>query len=262
MSRNAIFFTTTFLITWICWWLLAFFTRAGALQFGQPLFMIPYLLGGFGPTIAAYISIAATRRMGGFKEYHGRLLRVRLGVVWYLLPLLFTFGIGFLSIGLFGLIRRDFYAGVSFQPWYMAFPLFFMMIFGGGLEELGWRGVVLPGFQKRLSAPIAGLLLGAIWAVWHLPLFYIEGVSQYGTSFWIFSIGVLGISLTLTWFYNRTESILICVIYHAAANMVASMGILVPAEQPLGATVEALVKLVVGIVLVLVFPVTARSNRK
>ena len=151
--------------------------------------MIPYFLGGFGPTIAAYISIAATRRRSGFKEYHSRLLRVRVGVVWYLLAFLITFGIGFLSIGLFGLIRRDFYAGVS----------------------------------------------------------------QYGTSFWIFSIGVLGISLTLTWFYNRTESILICVIYHAAANMVASMGILVPAEQPLGATVEALVKLVVGIVLVLVF---------
>ena len=151
--------------------------------------MIPYFLGGFGPTIAAYISIAATRRRSGFKEFHSRLLRVRVGVVWYLLAFLITFGIGFLSIGLFGLIRRDFYSGVS----------------------------------------------------------------QYGTSFWIFSIGVLGISLTLTWFYNRTESILICVIYHAAANMVASMGILVPAEQPLGATVEALVKLVVGIVLVLVF---------
>jgi membrane protease YdiL (CAAX protease family) len=140
----------------------------------------------------------------------------------------------------------------------MAFPLFFMMMLGGGLEESGWRGVALPGFQKRLKAPIAAILLGVIWAIWHLPLFLIEGVSQYGTNFWIFSIGVLGISLTLSWFYNRTESILICVIYHAAANMVTSMGFFVPSSELLGTTIEALIKLAVGILLISTFPVTAR----
>ena len=164
MSRNLMFLGTTFLITWICWWLLAFFTRSAALQFGEPLFMIPYLLGGISPAIAAYISIAATRRANGFKEYHRRLLRVRLSGVWYLLPFVITFGIGFLAIGIFGLIREGFYETVRIQPWYMAFPMFFIMIVGGGLEELGWRGVALPGFQIRLPALQTGLLLGAIWA--------------------------------------------------------------------------------------------------
>lgn len=260
MSRNAVFFATTFLITWICWWLLAMLTKSGTLEFGQPLFMIPYLLGGLSPTIAAYISILAVKQKNGLKEFHSRLLRFRVNVLWYVLPFIITLGIGFLAIGITGLIREGFYGTVTIQPWYMAFPFFLLMIFGGGLEELGWRGVALPGFQKRLKPPVAGLLLGVIHAVWHLPLFYIEGVGQYGGSFWIFSIGVLGISLTLTWFYNHTESILICVIYHATANMVGAMGILIPWSEPLGALIESLIKLAVGIVLILALPAPARAR--
>jgi len=37
-------------------------------------------------------------------------------------------------------------------------------------EEPGWRGFLLPRLQQRFAPLTADLVLGAIWALWHLPL--------------------------------------------------------------------------------------------
>lgn len=85
-------------------------------------------------------------------------------------------------------------------------------------EELGWRGYALPRLAARLGLGPASLLLGVIWAVWHLPLFFLRGADTYGQSFPLFLLQVTAISVTMAWLYARTESLLLVMLLHAAIN--------------------------------------------
>lgn len=64
------------------------------------------------------------------------------------------------------------------NPWYLFIVFMPMMFFGGGLEEIGWRGVLQPFLEKRFSLFPAALIQGAIWSVWHLPLWLVPNTSQ------------------------------------------------------------------------------------
>jgi len=64
----------------------------------------------------------------------------------------------------------------AFSPWYLVFPALGQALFLGPLEEFGWRGFALPVLQRKLSPFWAGLILGVIWAVWHLPSLFISGM--------------------------------------------------------------------------------------
>jgi len=86
------------------------------------------------------------------------------------------------------------------------------------LEEIGWRGFLLPPLLKKFPAAISSLIVGAIWAVWHLPLWFIIGSNQFGRNFGGFLIGVIASSLLLTVIYSGTKSIFLCIIFHAATN--------------------------------------------
>lgn len=247
-SRLTIFLVFTYLITWTSWWLLVSLAGRRITTYGQAPFMALYMLGGLGPTIAAYISVVWTKGEGGIGEFHSRLLKWRVSVSLYLAALLIPLGIGGATAAVTRLIDSESYA-TKLLPWYMFFPLFGTMIIGGGLEELGWRGVALPELQRRLHSLAASAVIGVIWSLWHLPLFFIRGVNQYATSFFVFSLGVLGGSCVLTWIYNRIGSILLCVVLHAAINAAGGLGLTAPAGRIVGSAVEGTIWVCVGVVL-------------
>lgn len=87
-------------------------------------------------------------------------------------------------------------------------------------EELGWRGYLLPRILERWSPAISGLIVGAIWMLWHVPAFLISGLPQSNMSFPIFVVGGIAFSVFVTWlFVNARQSILISgIIPHAIAN--------------------------------------------
>jgi len=102
------------------------------------------------------------------------------------------------------------------------------------LEELGWRGYALDRLQLEWSAFSVSIILGVVWALWHLPLFFIEGSYQHDavgfatTGFWLFMTGVVALSFAFTWIYNNTErSILGIIILHGWVNFTAEI-IVVP----------------------------------
>jgi membrane protease YdiL (CAAX protease family) len=65
----------------------------------------------------------------------------------------------------------------------------------------------------------AGILLGVIWALWHLPLFYITGTPNAGQSFPVYMLGVTALSVAMAWLYMRTGgSLLLVMLMHAAVN--------------------------------------------
>jgi membrane protease YdiL (CAAX protease family) len=164
------------------------------------------------------------------------------------------------SVGVAILVDPDFPRELYVRPWYMLFPLFLVMIAGGGLEELGWRGVAQPEMERGLRRPAAAVVVGLIWSLWHLPLFFLPGVRQYGTNFPVFAIGLVGGALILAWLYGCTESILLCILFHAGWNAVAALGLAIPSDRRLLALLDACLRVVIGVLLLAVG--SALSNKR
>lgn len=130
---------------------------------------------------------------------------------------------------LFGVLV-DLALGGQFPAWPLGVPamgafagLFGIILFsGGGMEEIGWRGFALPRLQKLYSPLVASLLIGVVWALWHLPL-YFNGQYTSGTNSGPAALaGILlrfewslPVSIIYTWVYNRSRgSLLIMVLFH------------------------------------------------
>jgi membrane protease YdiL (CAAX protease family) len=90
-------------------------------------------------------------------------------------------------------------------------PTLFFATFPSTLEEFGWRGYALGQLQMDQSALGASLLFGVVWAIWHLPLFFITGsfrreFAGVATSgFRLFVVGIVALSGTFTLVYDRTS---------------------------------------------------------
>ena len=86
-------------------------------------------------------------------------------------------------------------------------------------EEIGWRGYALPRLAERLGFRGASVVLGLIWALWHLPLFFLPGADKYGHSFPVWVLSVTALSVALAFLYTNTNgSLLLTMIMHSAVN--------------------------------------------
>jgi membrane protease YdiL (CAAX protease family) len=247
--RLAVFFGASFAVSWTAWGILLPLARGKTVQYGDPLFMGLYVLGGLGPTIAAYASVLATSGQGRVAEYNGHLLRWRLGGWWYLAAVGVPVALAVACVGIEAQLDPDMGRTLSIRPWYTFLGLLVLMIAGGGLEELGWRGVAQAELERGMGRSGAAVLIGLVWAAWHLPLFALPGVSQYGTYFPVFAVNILGMALILAWLYGRNGSILPCILFHASSNAVAALGFTVPSSRRPFALANALLTVSVGCVL-------------
>jgi membrane protease YdiL (CAAX protease family) len=107
--------------------------------------------------------------------------------------------------------------------------MLFLVIIGPLTEELGWRGFALDHLEAKWSPLVSALILGAIWSVWHLPLFFIKGTSWgsmgFGSlRFFLFLPYHLSLSVLMTWLYNSNRrSIATAILVHFVANMAANI---------------------------------------
>ena len=85
--------------------------------------------------------------------------------------------------------------------------------------------------QEKRSALSSALILGAIWGLWHLPLFCIRGTTQSFLAFIPFVLWVTGVSILFTWVYdNTTGSLLIPVLLHTTVNFFAAILAVLPTD--------------------------------
>lgn len=201
----------TFLVSW------TFFVIAKFVP--ENIQMLLLFLGAFGPFISVLISL----RMNGDKEsvatFKKQILKWKAPIIWYLFPILIVIisqsldAIGQIALGSFEFN----YSGI--KKLYMIIPMILLMLIGGGQEEIGWRGLLLPELLKKYSPIISSLFVGITWALWHIPLFFIEGLPQYGQNFISFSLGCISLSLFMTFLYRKTKSTLISGYwFHMVAN--------------------------------------------
>jgi len=110
-------------------------------------------------------------------------------------------------------------------------------------------------FNKNKFNPlVSSLVIGVIWALWHLPLFYIPGVSQYQGNFMLFFMGVMGLSLVLTVLYSVSNSIWLCVVFHSLSNTSYALGFDVEHSDTTGLIIQN------SIPVVMYHPVKAHSS--
>jgi len=140
------------------------------------------------------------------------------GTRWYLFALGYMIGVKLAAAFLYRLIVGG-WPAFGHEPWYvlmLAIP-FSTPVQSG--EELGWRGYAPPRLASRFGLRWASLGLGAIWALWHLPFFFIAGVDKTGQSFPMYLLGTMAISVAMAWLYWRTAgSLLVTMLMHAAVN--------------------------------------------
>ncbi len=98
-----------------------------------------------------------------------------------------------------------------------------MRLLGGGLEEAGWRYILQPELEKKFSFTVSTLIVSMIWWLWHFPLFHIQGVSQYGQSYFAFGINVIGLSFALAGIRRTTGSVWLCILFHCLVNSLSAV---------------------------------------
>jgi membrane protease YdiL (CAAX protease family) len=98
-------------------------------------------------------------------------------------------------------------------------PALLVTLLIGPIGEFGWRGVALPLLQQRFAPLWAGLILGGLWALWHVPAFFMSGTPQSGWALGPFFLGVLAVGFLLTPLFNAARgSLLIAALYHFQMN--------------------------------------------
>jgi membrane protease YdiL (CAAX protease family) len=205
----------TFALTW-AFWLLPVLEQAGILEAAPPW----WGLGSFGPSVAGLVLAF----MVGGRQRLTALLRAtvqwRVSPAWYAAAFLLPLAAAAPAV-LVHLAAGDSVVW-SAGPAPALLPVLFLQIFflGGPLnEELGWRGFALPELQRSHSALGASLMLGGVWAAWHLPLFWAGAAGYTAMPFYGYVVNVLALSILFTWAFNSTGgSVLLAILLHATFN--------------------------------------------
>jgi len=176
--------------------------------------IILFLLGGFVPSGVALILFRLFEGKEGFKRFLKRTFQFNLGWRWYLITILVVAFGGIGQIIINRLLGNQFKFSLYLSQLPSLLPLFFL---GPLSEELGWRGYLLTKLQEKWSALASSVTVGVVWALWHLPLFFMKGTSQYELQipFIGFLAGLISVSVLMTWINNNTRnSLWAAILFH------------------------------------------------
>lgn len=189
-------------------------------------------LAVLGPATAAIGLTYLTRDKIVIHDYWQRITDIRrISPKWFLVILLLPAALFSLSalldilMGGKGLNFGAQIAQFSANPIY----LIIIAVFAPTFEEFGWRGYALDRLQKRWSALASSLILGVLWSLWHLPIFFIPGTYQHSLgagslAFWTYMISVIPLTILFTWIFNNTSrSTLSAILFHIVIDITAEV---------------------------------------
>ena len=223
------FFAVAFAITGLTQ-LPAVLAMRGAIA-APPTPLMPLVaIGAISPMLAALIISRFER--AGWRSVFRPLRNWRANPAWYALALCLPG-----AILLIGMATLQLVSGRGAGPWIYppsnAQAITGMIIVSLG-EEIGWRGFALPRLQRRYGSLKASLILGVLWAIWHVPVFLLAGISSLTTFLLMIPFFTAG-SIVFTWLYNKTPAgLLLAILAHMGAHLNNS-------HQPLPGNVTPLI---------------------
>ncbi len=231
MNRRGIFlfYLLTYSFAWGLSALFLFFPAWMVAHFGAVTLWNPIIFATiWTPTIWAFVLASALDGVAGLRDLLIRILRWRVGLRWYLIA---TVGIASLA-----LTARFIQAYVNATPMPAVFDiaawpastwygLSMLVIDPGPLgEDPGWRGYALPRMLQRFNPAVASVLLGVIWAVWHLPAFLFSGMPQSTLSVGWFLLAIVSLTVLMSWVAINTRGAVIpAILMHWAFNRFADL---------------------------------------
>lgn len=221
--RNlAFFFLIVFGLSWGRQALVFFGILRGPSGITDPTILF-FTASTWGPTIAAFVVTAITEGKPGLKSLWKRFWNRDIRIKWLIVILLFFPALWFVGNLVYRTLDAQPYPILD-QP-QLFFSAFIVALFNGLSEEFGWRGYVLPRFQAKWSALVSSIVLGIIWVSWHTQFFTgivlnsLSGRVISQTNNWDWALGMVIVSVFMTWIFNNTNgSILAAILFHALLN--------------------------------------------
>ncbi len=169
------------------------------------------ILAIYSPGIAGVSMVLSRYGLKGLGSYFQRLTVWKAPLKWWLFLILGIPAVVYTGAA----IKGTFSDPLPFASWQQALPALALALFLGPIEEFGWRGLALPLLQRKFAPLWAGLILGVIWALWHLPTFLISGMPQTAWAAGPYFLGIIAISVILVPLFNASRgSLLIAILYH------------------------------------------------
>lgn len=234
-----LFMVIAFGVSWACWG--TAIGLGGPATPGTPTYT-PFLLGAFGPLTGALVIRIRRKRRGEPVPAHA--VRFRPAALLQA-PLLMLAASG----AVLAAAALGHAAGDTTLSWSdaqdvmkdMGGPAAFLvsMIISGPLsEEPGWRGTAYPRMRATMGRFQIALILGVIWAVWHLPLFFIDGTVQSDLglatpSGVLFAVGNIPMAMLVTCAYERAGILASIAVHFAVNTTMVLLNVHTPATQAL-----------------------------
>jgi len=223
------FFLLTFAYSWVIW----IPSVLDGIGIELPFIVTGYstvvvIIGAFAPMMAAITLVVREEGWKGTRVFLGQVLDFRIKPVYLVLALALPVLIHAiahylaLAVGL-DVAKTLIPTEIPIAPIVLAIPTFILMlVIGGGQEEFGWRGYAQEPLQEKIGVIPASLVIGVIWGIWHLPLWFMAGDLHSAYSFLAFVMMTTSISIVYAWLYNSSGKKLIVVMFFHAMNNTAA----------------------------------------
>jgi membrane protease YdiL (CAAX protease family) len=212
--KTALFFLVALGMIWLLQ-LPALLAKTGLIAGPPERYMLPALLGGFSPLVAAVVAARVESGGAGVRALFARFRIGPIGLPWYFIALAIFAAIYVAGTAVYRLLGGS-DAGRWLYPPENAQHLAALIMMPLA-EEPGWRGFALPRLQPRYGALGASLVLGILWAFWHTTMFVLQGATP--LTFVVSVVNIITGSVVFSWIYNRTRgSLFIAVLAHAGVH--------------------------------------------
>jgi len=225
-SKNPIwsFLALTFLIAWVCEGVLILTEQTGIFHetlSGITGFIIVTMYRGItvacAPAWAMLILLKKHNRIKGFKDFFLRILKTEKRLKTVIITVAF-FG-GYFIVCMFS----GQYLGDTWQFALFALPWLAAGIIGGGMEEPGWRGFLQPALEEKLPFAVATMCIGVIWAIWHIPAWFVQSIGMSSLNFLSFTLHCITLSFVMAVLYKLTKSVFACILFHSWSNALGNI---------------------------------------
>lgn len=224
-KKTYIFLLMTIIWSWTFWFIGLYLLKDEINQESIGKFLIFFFIGVYGPSISAIVTTFIFDGIEGVLNLLKKLFIWNVPLKNYLyiiiLPTIFVIiGIGLYNIFIGDIGSFDLMAFISIPA------VLWAGIYAGPLgEELGWRGFLLSELKKEQSNLKSAIIIGIIWFIWHIPLWWapfgtlVSGESISFLPIITYFLMLICLSIIITWLViNSKGSVFVALLFHLSIN--------------------------------------------
>jgi uncharacterized protein len=214
------------------------------------------MAAGFGPSLAGFVIIAVFSSGSDLRDWLSQCLNWRIGWRWFAVAFVLPPIVMLLAVAIHRLSGGALPAPPVADHVPMTMLNFGLVLLVGGPlgEEFGWRGYAMPALAAKLNWRAASLIIGVVWGLWHLPLFFLASSAQAHMPIPLFMLNILAGSAVFGWLFVQTQgSVLLALVLHTSLNAWAGILDIVPTATTGGsyAGVTGLLVLIASVLLLM-----------